>query len=141
MDLLQNFIELDPLNNVVKILFFIFLLSLILIISGFYFDFLKNKKNEKKLNILERAIKDLIEEFRTVELSLSDQKKILNDYKYTLERLDQEISRLADSSEGDSNITKAIKMANEGKSIDEISQITGMTKEEIEPIIKYHGRT
>ena len=140
MDFLQNFIQLDPLNNVVKVLLFIFLLSLILILVGFYFDFLKNKQNAKKLNILERAIKDLIEEFRTLQLSLSDQKKILNDYKYTLERLDQEISRLADSSQGDSNITNAIKMANEGKSIDEISQITGMTKEEIEPIIKYHGR-
>ncbi len=140
MDFLQNFIQLDPINNVVKVLLFIFLLSLTLIVIGFYFDFLKNKKSEKKLNILERAIKDLIEEFRTLELTLSDQKKILNEYKYTLERLDQEISRLADSSEGDSNITNAIKMANEGKSIDEISQITGMTKEEIEPIMKYHGR-
>ena len=140
MDFLQTFIQFDPLNNIVKVLLFIFLISLTLIALGFYFDFQKNKKNEKKLNILERAIKDLIEEFRTLQLSLSDQKKILNDYKYTLERLDQEISRLADSSEGDSNITNAIKMANEGKSIDEISQITGMTKEEIEPIIKYHGR-
>ena len=141
MDFLQNFIQLDPVNNTVKVLLLIFLLSLILIVIGFYLDFLKNKKNEKKLNILERAIKDLIEEFRTIELSLSDQKKILNNYKYTLERLDQEISRLADSSEGDSNITNAIKMANQGKSVDEISQTTGMTKEEIEPIIKYHGRT
>ena len=141
MDFFQNFIQLDPVNNTIKILLFIFFLSLILIVFAFYFDFLKNKRNEKKLNILERAIKDLIEEFRTMELSFSDQKKILNDYKYTLERLDQEISRLADSSQGDSNITNAIKMANEGKSIDEISQITGMTKEEIEPIIKYHGRT
>jgi predicted PurR-regulated permease PerM len=141
MDFLQNFIQLDPINNTVKVLLLIFLLSLILIVIGFYLDFLKNKKNEKKLNILERAIKDLIEEFRTIELSLSDQKKILNNYKYTLERLDQEISRLADSSEGDSNITNAIKMANQGKSIDEISQTTGMTKEEIEPIIKYHGRS
>ena len=141
MDFIQNFIQLDPLNNTVKVLLIIFLLSLILIVIGFYLDFLKNKKNEKKLNILERAIKDLIEEFRTIELSLSDQKKILNNYKYTLERLDQEISRLADSSEGDSNITNAIKMANQGKSIDEISQTTGMTKEEIEPIIKYHGRS
>ena len=141
MDFLQNFIQLDPINNVVKVLLFIFLLSLILILVGFYFDFLKNKLNAKKLNILERAIKDLIEEFRTIELTLSEQKKVLNEYKYTLERLDQEISRLADSSEGDSNITNAIKMANQGKSIDEISQITGMTKEEIEPIIKYHGRT
>ena len=141
MDFLQNFIQLDPINNTVKVLLLIFLLSLILIVIGFYLDFLKNKKNEKKLNILERAIKDLIEEFRTIELSLSDQKKILDNYKYTLERLDQEISRLADSSEGDSNITNAIKMANQGKSVDEISQTTGMTKEEIEPIIKYHGRT
>ena len=140
MDFLQTFIQFDPLNNIVKVLLFIFLISLTLIALGFYFDFQKNKKNEKKLNILERAIKDLIEEFRTLQLSLSDQKKILNDYKYTLERLDQEISRLADSSEGDSNITNAIKMANEGKSVDEISKITGMTKEEIEPIIKYHGR-
>ena len=141
MDFLQSFIQLDPINNTVKVLLLIFLLSLILIVIGFYLDFLKNKQNEKKLNILERAIKDLIEEFRTIELSLSDQKKILNNYKYTLERLDQEISRLADSSEGDSNITNAIKMANQGKSVDEISQTTGMTKEEIEPIIKYHGRT
>ena len=141
MDFLQNFIQLDPVNNTVKVLLLIFLLSLILIVIGFYLDFLKNKQNEKKLNILERAIKDLIEEFRALELSLSDQKKILNNYKYTLERLDQEISRLADSSEGDSNITNAIKMANQGKSVDEISQTTGMTKEEIEPIIKYHGRT
>ena len=141
MDFIQNFIQLDPINNTVKVLLLIFILSLILIVIGFYLDFLKNKQNEKKLNILERAIKDLIEEFRTIELSLSDQKKILNNYKYTLERLDQEISRLADSSEGDSNITNAIKMANQGKSVDEISQTTGMTKEEIEPIIKYHGRT
>ena len=141
MDFLQNFIQLDPINNTAKVLLLIFLLSLILIVIGFYLDFLKNKQNKKKLNILERAIKDLIEEFRTIELSLSDQKKILNNYKYTLERLDQEISRLADSSEGDSNITNAIKMANQGKSIDEISQTTGMTKEEIEPIIKYHGRS
>ena len=141
MDFLKNFIQLDPINNTVKVLLLIFLLSLVLIVIGFYLDFLKNKQNEKKLNILERAIKDLIEEFRTIELSLSDQKKILNNYKYTLERLDQEISRLADSSKGDSNITNAIKMANQGKSVDEISQITGMTKEEIEPIIKYHGRT
>ena len=141
MDFLQNFIQLDPINNTVKVLLLIFLLSLILIVIGFYLDFLKNKQNEKKLNILERAIKDLIEEFRSIELSLSDQKKILNNYKYTLERLDQEISRLADSSEGDSNITNAIKMANQGKSVDEISQTTGMTKEEIEPIIKYHGRS
>ena len=111
-----------------------------MIIIAFVYDLNKNKKNQNKISILERAIKDLIEEFRQFELSISDQKKILNEYKYTLERLDQEISRLADSSKGDSNITEAIKMANEGKTIDEISELTGLSKEEIEPIIKFHGR-
>ena len=91
-------------------------------------------------SILERAIKDLIEEFRSFELLFSEQKKILQDYKYTLERLEQETSRLADTSKEDSNITNAIKMASEGKTIQEISEITGMSREEIEPIIKFHGK-
>ncbi len=90
--------------------------------------------------MIERALKDFIEKFRSFELVFSDQKKILQDYKYTLDKLDQEISRLADSSKQESSITTAINMANDGKSIDEISSITGMTKEEIEPIIKYHGK-
>ena len=127
-------------TNITNLLIFFFIFTFFLIIIAFVYDLSKNKKNHTKISILERAIKDLIEEFRQFELSISDQKKILNEYKYTLERLDQEISRLADSSKGDSNITEAIKMANEGKTIDEISELTGLSKEEIEPIIKFHGR-
>ncbi|MBS92023.1 MAG: hypothetical protein CMM95_03110 [Rickettsiales bacterium] len=140
MDFLSGIIENDPFGYLSKITLSFFAFSLLIIIGAFYYDFIKNKKNEKKIIILERAIKDLIEEFRSLELSLSEQKKILNDYKYTLERLDHEISRLADSSKEESNITNAIRMANQGKSIEEISQMTGMTKEEIEPIIKFHGK-
>ena len=127
-------------QNLSYIIIFFFIISVLAICFSFYYDFSRNKNNERKLNILERAIKDLIEEFRSNELSLSEQKKILQDYKYTLERLDQEISRLADSSKGESNITNAIRMANEGRSLSEISELTGMTKEEIEPIIKFHGK-
>jgi archaellum component FlaC len=138
---LQNFLEIDPVLKFSKIIIYLFVFTCIILFAGFYYDFVKNKNNSRKLTILERAIKDLIEEFRNLELSLSDQKKILTEYKYTLERLDQEISRLEDSSKEESNITNAIKMANQGKSIDEISNVTGMSKEEIEPIIKYHGRS
>ncbi len=140
MEFLDKIIENDPYGYLTKITLSFLVISLFLMIGAFYYDFTKNKKNHNKIAILERAIKDLIEEFRSLELSLSEQKKILNDYKYTLERLDQEISRLADSSKEESNITNAIRMANQGKSIDEISQITGMSKEEIEPIIKFHGK-
>ncbi len=140
MNFLNNFIEKDPSANTSLIITLLTIFFIIVVIGAFYFDFLKNNKNSLKINMLERAIKDLIEEFRSQELNLSEQKKILQDYKYTLEKLDLEISRLADSNTGDTNITTAIQMANQGKSLDEISSATGLSNEEIEPILKYHGK-
>ena len=140
MSFLENFIEKDPSGNTSLIIILLTILFFIIIIAAFLFDYFKNNQNVKKIGILERAIKDLIEEFRSLELNLSEQKQILNDYKYTLEKLDLEISRLADSNKGDSNITTAIQMANQGRSLDEISSATGLSSEEIEPILKYHGK-
>ncbi len=140
MNILDNILKEDPSSSIVNIFLIFFIFILITVSLGFYYDYVKNKKNEKKISILERAIKDLIEEFRSFELLLSDQKKILQEYKYTLEKLEQETSRLADSSKEDSTITTAIKMASEGKTLQEISEFTGMATEEIEPIIKFHGK-
>ena len=140
MDFLRDYIEKDPSGNISTIIVILTILLLIFVVSAFLFDYFKNDQNSKKTNMLERAIKDLIEEFRSLEMNLSEQKKILNDYKYTLEKLDLEISRLADSNKGDSNITTAIQMANQGRSLEEISSATGLNEDEIEPILKYHGK-
>ena len=140
MDFLGNLFKDDPSSTLSNVVIIFFVLIIFSTSAAVYYDFKKNKLNEKKISILERAIKDLIEEFRSFELLFSDQKKILQEYKYTLERLEQETSRLADTSKEDSQITKAIKMASEGKTIEEISNITGMSSEEIEPIIKFHGK-
>ena len=140
MDFLKDYIEKDPSGNISTIIVVLTILLLIFVVSAFLFDYFKNDQNSKKTNMLERAIKDLIEEFRSLEINLSEQKKILNDYKYTLEKLDLEISRLADSNKGDSNITTAIQMANQGRSLEEISSATGLNEDEIEPILKYHGK-
>jgi len=140
MDFFRDYIEKDPSGNISTIIVILTIILLIFVVSAFFFDFQKNDQNLKRINMLERAIKDLIEEFRSLELNLSEQKKILNDYKYTLEKLDLEISRLADSNKGDSNITTAIQMANQGRGLEEISSSTGLSKEEIEPILKYHGK-
>ena len=140
MDFLSDYIEKDPSGNISTIIVVLTILLLIFVVSAFLFDYFKNDQNSKKTNMLERAIKDLIEEFRSLEMNLSEQKKILNDYKYTLEKLDLEISRLADSNKGDSNITTAIQMANQGRSLEEISSATGLNEDEIEPILKYHGK-
>ena len=140
MDFLKDYIEKDPSGNISSIIVVLTILLLIFVVSAFLFDHFKNDQNSKRTNMLERAIKDLIEEFRSLEINLSEQKKILNDYKYTLEKLDLEISRLADSNKGDSNITTAIQMANQGRSLEEISSATGLNEDEIEPILKYHGK-
>ena len=140
MDFLRDYIEKDPAGNISTIIVVLTILLIIFIVSAFLFDYFKNDHNSRKTNMLERAIKDLIEEFRSLEINLSEQKKILNDYKYTLEKLDLEISRLADSNKGDSNITTAIQMANQGRSLEEISSATGLNEDEIEPILKYHGK-
>ena len=140
MDFLKDYIEKDPSGNISTIIVILTIILLIFVVSAFLFDYFKNDQNSKKTNMLERAIKDLIEEFRSLEMNLSEQKKILNDYKYTLEKLDLEISRLADSNKGDSNITTAIQMANQGRSLEEISTATGLNEDEIEPILKYHGK-
>ena len=140
MDFLKDYIEKDPSGNISTIIVILTIILLIFVVSAFLFDYFKNDQNSKKTNMLERAIKDLIEEFRSLEMNLSEQKKILNDYKYTLEKLDLEISRLADSNKGDSNITTAIQMANQGRSLEEISSATGLNEDEIEPILKYHGK-
>ena len=140
MNFLNTFIERDIVGNTTTLIIIITIFFLVIALLSFYFDFLKNKENSSKIDILERTIKDLIEEFRSLELNLSEQKKVLNDYKYTLDKLDLEISRLADSNKVDSNITTAIQMANQGRSLEEISTATGLSKEEVEPILKYHGK-
>ena len=140
MDFLKDYIEKDPSGNITTIIVVLTIILLTFVVSAFLFDYFKNDQNSKRTNMLERAIKDLIEEFRSLEINLSEQKKILNDYKYTLEKLDLEISRLADSNKGDSNITTAIQMANQGRSLEEISSATGLNEDEIEPILKYHGK-
>ena len=130
-------IPLEPLL-LFFLVFTVIIISLVLI--AYLVDHKKNKQNLQRIFMLERAIKDLIEQFRAFELLFSDQKKTIQDYKYSLEKIDLEIARLADSSSGESKITLAIQMANQGKSISEISEATNLSTEEVEPIIKYHGK-
>ena len=139
-DMLNDWIKNDPSGTIVTLflVFTVIIISLVLI--AYLIDHKKNKQNLQRIFMLERAIKDLIEQFRAFELLFSDQKKTIQDYKYSLEKIDLEIARLADSSSGESKITLAIQMANQGKSISEISEATNLTTEEVEPIIKYHGK-
>ena len=75
MDFLKDYIEKDPSGNISTIIVILTIILLIFVVSAFLFDYFKNDENSKKTNMLERAIKDLIEEFRSLEMNLSEQKK------------------------------------------------------------------
>ena len=140
MNFLNESIRNDP-SGAISTFFLVFTIIIVsLVLIAYLIDHKKNKQNLQRIFMLERAIKDLIEQFRAFELLFSDQKKTIQDYKYSLEKIDLEIARLADSSSGESKITLAIQMANQGKSISEISEATNLSTEEVEPIIKYHGK-
>ena len=111
-----------------------------LIGASYYYDYIVKNKFLKKIDGFDRSLKDLVEEFRSFELMFSEQKEKLDEFKFNLSSMEQEISRLADSLNSDKNITAAISWAKEGRSVTEIANKTGIPIEEVEPIVKYHGK-
>ncbi len=139
MDALSLFFRENPQLFFAYALIIISSFSIILIGLSFYYDYLKKKEILKKFTAFDRSLKDLVEEFRSFELIFNEQKKSFEEYKFVINRVEQEISRLADSLSAEKNITSAISLAKEGYSVLEIAEKTGIPKEEIEPIVKYHG--
>tara|TARA_B100000989_G_C19522118_1_gene464732 strand:+ start:2073 stop:2498 length:426 start_codon:yes stop_codon:yes gene_type:complete len=139
MDSISLFFDEDPKTFFAYALVIISTFSIILIGLSFYYDYLKKKELLKQFEVFDRSLKDLVEEFRSFELIFSDQKKSFEEYRFIINRVEQEISRLADSLSNEKNITSAISLAKEGYSVLEISEKTGIPQEEIEPIVKYHG--
>ena len=139
MDSISLFFEENPQKFFAYALMVISLISIFFISLSFYYDNLKKRELLKKFTAFDRSLKDLVEEFRSFELMFSEQKKSFEEYKFVINRVEQEISRLADSLSNEKNITSAISLAKEGYSVIEISEKTGIPKEEIEPIVKYHG--
>ena len=139
MDSISLFFEENPQKFFAYALMVISLISIFFISLSFYYDNLKKRELLKKFTAFDRSLKDLVEEFRSFELMFSEQKKSFEEYKFVINRVEQEISRLADSLSNEKNITSAISLAKEGYSVLEISEKTGIPKEEIEPIVKYHG--
>ena len=139
MDSISLFFEENPQKFFAYALMVISILSIFFIVLSFYYDYVKKKELLRKFTAFDRSLKDLVEEFRSFELIFSEQKKSFEEYKFVINRVEQEISRLADSLSNQKNITSAISLAKEGYSVLEISEKTGIPKEEIEAIVKYHG--
>ena len=139
MDFLINLFELKDAKNFFNVIVFILVINIILIFISYYYDKLSKEKYDKRFKAYETSLKDLVEEFRSFEVMLVEQKKTMDEYKYNFQRIEQEISRLADSHSSEQNVTLAINLAKKGLDAKSISEQTGLPIEEVNPIIKYHG--
>ena len=139
MEFLKNILQLDSLNSFLNIIILILIINFVLIFVSYYYDKISKTKLENRIEAYESSLKDLVEEFRSFEVILVEQKKTLEEYKYNFQRTEQEISRLADSHSSEKNVTLAISLAKKGLDAESISQQTGLPIEEVNPIIKYHG--
>ena len=139
MDFLINLFELKDAKNFFNVIVFILVINIILIFISYYYDKLSKEKYDKRFKAYETSLKDLVEEFRSFEVMLVEQKKTMDEYKYNFQRIEQEISRLADSHSSEQNVTLAINLAKNGLDAESISKQTGLPIEEVNPIIKYHG--
>lgn len=139
MEYFLSLFQTNPVETFAYFLIIIFIVTLLLSMVSFLADYKSKKDTLQKIKNFNRSLKDLVEEFRTFELLFSEQKKTIDDHRFHLSRIEQEISRLADSLNNETNITKAINLAKEGLGVDEISSKTGIPAEEVEPIVKYHG--
>lgn len=139
MDYIVTLFQESTISASLYFLMITFIVTFVLISFGFIYDYNNKKIHIRKIESFERSLKDLVEEFRSFELLFTEQKKTLEEHKYSFNRIEQEISRLADSLNSDSNITTAINLAKEGLNVEEISKRTGIPIEEVEPIVKFHG--
>ena len=139
MDFLIDLFELKDAKNFFNLIVFILVINIILIFISYYYDKLSKEMYDKRFKAYETSLKDLVEEFRSFEVMLVEQKKTMDEYKYNFQRIEQEISRLADSHSSEQNVTLAINLAKKGLDAESISKQTGLPIEEVNPIIKYHG--
>ena len=141
MSFLESLFKNNPTDIFLKFTLIIIVINIIIISISYYYDYINKKNLLKRIEQFETSLKDLVEEFRSFELLLTNQKKTLEEYKYNFLRTEQEISRLADSHSNEKNLTQAISLAKEGLGAEEISRKTNLPIEDIEPIIKYHGKS
>ncbi len=111
--------------------------------------FLLNSFQKKTLSILSRLsatyndietilarITNSIELMNTQVKGLESQ---LSEIEETEERLQRELTRLADGTSAQGQLSKAIELARDGASVSEIMLSTKLPKEEAEAIARYHS--
>jgi len=126
---------------------FVFSSICLLVIGFLLLFFFQNQKHKQEKNIIFNHIEELnkynqeIKEYLIAVGNLLDQqKKEISKISEKVVFIEREISRLGEIKGSEDVLTKAIEMAREGSSREEIINKTGLREDEVEAIYTYYRK-
>jgi len=126
---------------------FVFSSICLLVIGFLLLFFFQNQKHKQEKDIIFNHIEELnkynqeIKEYLIAVANLLDQqKKEISKISEKVVFIEREISRLGEIKGSEDVLTKAIEMAREGSSREEIINKTGLREDEVEAIYTYYRK-
>ena len=101
-----------------------------------------NDHADQKLKAMIALLSDLKQEFVTKNQEINDLHRIptdLADLSRRMKNVESEFTRMADTFQQQEQISKAIAMAQRGSKRAEIVEGTGLSAEQADTIVKFHG--
>ena len=101
-----------------------------------------NDQADQKLKAMIALLSELKQEFVTKNQEINDLHRIptdLADLSRRMKNVESEFTRMADTFQQQEQISKAIAMAQRGSKRAEIVESTGLSAEQADTIVKFHG--
>ena len=128
--------------NIIEFAIILMILGFLLLIIALFNNnrSIKSKLDniEKKITQVNKEINEIISSYGIIDSNLNASKQDLTYINETIKSIQKDIGKKTDENLSEQNINKAVDLAKLGASVEEISDKTGLSQEQIETLIKFH---
>ena len=128
--------------NIIEFAIILMILGFLLLIIALFNNnrSIKSKLDniEKKIIQVNKEINEIVSSYGIIDSNLNASKQDLTYINETIKSIQKDIGKKTDENLSEQNINKAVDLAKLGASVEEISDKTGLSQEQIETLIKFH---
>ena len=139
---MENFFNQYISLSILEFAFLIMIICLLLILISFFNNQrgikLKLEDIQKSITKINSHINEISSDYGIIDKNLSSSKDDLTSINQTIRSIQKDIGKKNDENLSEQIINKAVDLAKLGTNITEISNITGLSEEQIETLIKFH---
>ena len=136
--LLNQNISLNIIEFAIILMILGFLLLIIALLNNNRSIKSKLDNIEKKITQVNKEINEIISNYGIIDSNLNASKQDLTYINETIKSIQKDIGKKTDENLSEQNINKAVDLAKLGASVEEISNKTGLSQEQIETLIEFH---